>query len=453
MPTIHNKPQVATACFPFIVYLLIVLSLGTIAPAQAANGGMPPMAPAPGLIYDVARGDYVRLETLQSAAAGAKYILLGETHDNLIHHQRQAELIDVLSGDGLKRAVVWEMINRDQQSALDDAWNNKKITIDDIGNQLNWEDSGWPLWQDYSPIAEAARQHQLPMVAGNLPKALIAPLMAKGNGALPTSLAKKLALPPIPAETKTLFDREIVNAHCGVLSPEQAPPFSTIQFARDASLARAMFDATRAKGIKGAFLITGAMHARANIGVPWHLRRFDPKGTSIVITMLEAPNSGDPSSAPADSLKAFGPDHSVDFIWFTSDLDRSDPCEGIKMPHAPASPAPAQINGTKPAVPAPFTAPQSPVQQPPAGDGDQNDAQNNTETGASSPTEAGSALDDIADGDDRTDNLTDHPSAPNDANGKSGTQNNPAPAPTIDPEPSNNPMRRIMPIPPARPKD
>lgn len=432
MPTIHNKPRAGKTGFPFIVYLLIVLCVGADKPAQAAGGDISPMSPAPGLIYDVAKGDYVRLETLQSAAAGAKYILLGETHDNLIHHQRQAELVDVLSGDGLKRAVVWEMINRDQQKDLDDAWHDKKRAIDDIGVALDWDNSGWPSWQDYSPIAEAARQHQLPMIAGNLPDDIIGPLIEKGNAALPASLAKKLALPPLPDETKTLFDREIVDAHCGVLSPDQAPPFSTIQFARDASLARAMFDASKQKGIKGAFLITGAMHARANVAVPWHLKRFDPKGTSIVIIMREAPNPGDPSVSPANYLKAYGPGHSVDFIWFTSDLARSNPCDGITMPHATKLDA---QNGT-------------------ADDNEATAPATGENTGPPLP-DAPAANDDITQGDDQSDDLTTPPANQDNSAKTAPPETDPAPhsGPMIDPEPSNNPMRRIMPIPPARPQE
>jgi uncharacterized iron-regulated protein len=432
MPTIHNKPRAGKTGFPFIVYLLIVLCVGAGKPAQAAGGDISPMSPAPGLIYDVAKGNYVRLETLQSAAAGAKYILLGETHDNLIHHQRQAELVDVLSGDGLKRAVVWEMINRDQQKDLDDAWHDKKRAIDDIGVALDWDNSGWPSWQDYSPIAEAARQHQLPMIAGNLPDDIIGPLIEKGNAALPASLAKKLALPPLPDETKTLFDREIVDAHCGVLSPDQAPPFSTIQFARDASLARAMFDASKQKGIKGAFLITGAMHARANVAVPWQLKRFDPKGTSIVIIMREAPNPGDPSVSPANYLKAYGPGHSVDFIWFTSDLARSNPCDGITMPHARKLDA-----------------------QDDTADDNEAAAPSTSENTSPPLPDAPAANDDVTQGDDQSDDLTTPPANQDNSAKTAPPKTDPAPhsGPMIDPEPSNNPMRRIMPIPPARPQE
>ncbi|AUG52632.1 ChaN family lipoprotein [Thalassospira marina] len=437
MPTIHNKPQAGKTGWPFFVYLLIVLCIGVVSPSRAANSFLGPMSPAPGLIYDVAKGDYVRLETLQSAAAGAKYILLGETHDNLIHHQRQAELVDVLSGDGLKRAVVWEMINRDQQAALDAAWNDRKIEIEDIGAQLNWEDSGWPSWHDYSPIADAARKNQLPMAAGNLPDALISPLMTKGNSALPVSLAKKLALPALPDDTKALFDQEIVDAHCGMLAPEQAPPFSTIQFARDASLARAMFDATHQKGIKGAFLIAGAMHVRANVAVPWHLKRFDPKGTSIVIAMIEAPNPGDANIMPDELLNGFGPGHSVDFIWFTSDLDRSDPCDGVEMPHVQSADA----------------------QKTPAGDTDSSNTGENADDTANSDADADASADkpDTATQDAATNaNSNDNGSAK--AKGSPDTAvESPAKATNsgqiIDPEPSNNPMRRIMPIPPARPKE
>ncbi|WP_181847605.1 ChaN family lipoprotein [Thalassospira profundimaris] len=408
------------------------------------------MSPTPGLIFDVAKDEYVRLETLQSAAAGAKYILLGESHTNLVHHQRQAELVDLLSGDGLKRAVVWEMINRDRQDDLDAAWDNPDLEIEDLGAAIGWEDSGWPSWHDYSPIAQAARNHQLPMIAGNLPDALLGPMMKKGNAALPAPLAKKLALPPLPDTVKTLFDQEIVDTHCGMLKPNQAPPFSTIQFARDASLARAMFDATHMKGIKGAFLIAGAMHVRANVAVPWHLKRFDPKGTSIVIAMIEAPDLSASSAKPGDFLKMFGPGHSVDFIWFTSGLEQPDPCEGIKMPPMAqqddgADSAAENADTTRSDDGSDKLAPLTPKKAPPQ----KNNAPAEEETDASPhSTKPGNNAGNEAGDTERAEPKNTPIEKPSRPEYKTESKN-----PVIDPEPSDNPTRLIIPIPPAQSRD
>ncbi|WP_073954156.1 ChaN family lipoprotein [Thalassospira sp. TSL5-1] len=439
MPTIYNKPQAGKTGWPFFVCLLIVFCIGVAGRSWANSSYFGPMSPTPGLIFDVAKNEYVRLETLQSAAAGAKYILLGESHTNLVHHQRQAELVDLLSGDGIKRAVVWEMINRDQQEALDAAWDNPDLEIEDLGAAIGWEDSGWPSWHDYSPIAQAARNHQLPMVAGNLPNALLGPMMKKGTVALPASLAKKLVLPPLPDNIKTLFDQEIVDAHCGMLKPNQAPPFSTIQFARDASLARAMFDAKHQKGIKGAFLIAGAMHVRANVAVPWHLKRFDPKATSIVIAMIEAPDLSVSSAKPADFPKMFGPGHSVDFIWFTSGLEQPDPCEGIEMPNV---------------------SPQDDGMQPSADNTDPTRSDDGADTLAPVTPDKAPHQKNTAPSKPEMDAKTKGPKTDNDTGVHDPEKETPAPGhkansknPVIDPEPSDNPNRLIMPIPPARPKD
>ncbi len=445
MPAIYNKPQAGKTGWPFFVCLLIVLCTGVVGRSWARSSYFGPMSPTPGLIFDVAKDEYVRLETLQSAAAGAKYILLGESHTNLVHHQRQAELVDLLSGDGLKRAVVWEMINRDHQKELDEAWNNPDLEIEDLGAEIDWENSGWPSWHDYSPIAEAARTHHLPMIAGNLPADLLGPMIKKGLAALPASLAKKLALPPMPAATKTLFDQEIVEAHCGMLKPNQAPPFSTIQFARDASLARAMFDATHLKGIKGAFLIAGSLHVRANVGVPWHLKRFDPKGTSIVIAMIEAPDLSASNTKPSDFLKMFGPGHSVDFIWFTSGLEQPDPCEGIEMPNV--SP---QDDGVDPSAKktAPTNSDDGSNQTAPAS-ADTAAPQKGSTSGSGSEAEA-APTSAKAENDKSGDNAP--KTTPKKKQPTSG-QNTGTKEQAINPEPSDNPTRLIMPIPPARPKD
>lgn len=309
---------------------LLVLVLGPAVLISARADILYP--PTPGLIYDVAGQNYIRPENLRQEVGDARYILLGETHDNPIHHQRQADLVNLLSQNGKHRAVVWEMINRDRQKALDIAW--AEGGPEKLGPNLDWSESGWPSWQDYAPIAEAAANHKLPMVAGNLPADLLRPMIRHGRDVLPPALAQKLDLPAIPANIAALFNTEIARSHCGMLPTDMIPAFGEVQFARDASLARAMVDAAQTGGVDGAFLIAGAMHTRGNVGVPWHLRRFDPEGRIVVVTMIEigTPPPGAEAEPAEAYLQQFGPGKSSDFIWFTSSLERGDPCDDLRMP-------------------------------------------------------------------------------------------------------------------------
>jgi uncharacterized iron-regulated protein len=272
-------------------------------------------------------------DVLVERLSDRKYILIGEKHDNPIHHHHQAQLVDVLSKtDNQERAVVWEMFTRDQQESLDDSW--QELPISELGPALAWEDRGWPSWHDYAPIAQSARDNGLMMVAGNLPDDLVKPMIRDGNDALPDDLAAKLDLPAIPSEMLDRLNVEIAEGHCNMLPESMLGSFSAVQFARDASLARAMSDAAKIDGVDGSFLIAGAMHVRHSIAVPWHLQRFEPDldiDDIAVISLIEADDPGPDASLVEDYAMRFGSPDDIDFMWFTNDIARGDPCLNFGM--------------------------------------------------------------------------------------------------------------------------
>jgi uncharacterized iron-regulated protein len=289
------------------------------------------LPPAPGLIFDLNVGEYILFDELVRRLSDRKYVLIGEKHDNPIHHHHQAELISRLStADQQNRAVVWEMFTRDQQASLDQKWQD--IPISDLGPEFNWEERGWPSWHDYAPIAQAARENNLAMVAGNLPDDLLRPIISEGTKALPEDLATKLALPEIPENILARFRVEMKQSHCNALPENMLDGFSLVQFARDASLARAMTDATSSDGkdgTDGAFLIAGAMHVRNTLAVPWHLARFEPgldQGDIAIVSLIEVDDPSDNPPSPQEYADRFGDRRDVDFMWFTNDIARKDPC-------------------------------------------------------------------------------------------------------------------------------
>ena len=76
-------------------------------------------------------------------------IILGEVHDNPVHHLHQAQAIASLA----PTAVVFEMLTPEQA---------KLITVDnrsdaaDLASALGWAASGWPDFAIYYPVFKAA---------------------------------------------------------------------------------------------------------------------------------------------------------------------------------------------------------------------------------------------------------------------------------------------------------
>ncbi|MBC07818.1 ChaN family lipoprotein [Thalassospira sp.] len=339
--TIRSWTRVFTRGVSAVVLASAVLPVVLVTPVaaqdnSASKGTLPDvnsLPPAPGLIFDVKAREYIMFDVLVQRLSDRKYVLIGEKHDNPIHHHHQAQLVDALSkADEQERAIVWEMFTRDQQVTLDDSW--QEIPIAELGPALAWEDRGWPSWHDYAPIAQAARDNGLMMVAGNLPDDLLKPMISDGNDALPDDLAAKLDLPDMPTEMLDRFNVEIAEGHCNMLPESMLGSFSAVQFARDASLARAMTEAAKIDGIDGAFLIAGAMHVRNSIAAPWHIKRFEPDiemRDIAVVSLIEADDPGPDASLVEDYAMRFGAPDDIDFMWFTNDIARGDPCQNLGM--------------------------------------------------------------------------------------------------------------------------
>ena len=109
----------------------------------------------------------VTISELEKALANARFVLLGEIHDNPDHHRLQARLIDGLVSKGRRPAIVFEMIPANLQPELDRHVKGGVREASKLGKALRWEERGWPDWGIYQPIAEAALQAALPLKAGD----------------------------------------------------------------------------------------------------------------------------------------------------------------------------------------------------------------------------------------------------------------------------------------------
>jgi malate dehydrogenase (oxaloacetate-decarboxylating)(NADP+) len=98
-----------THCAPAVHHTPTVPVSHTPAPA-------PPLA---GRIWEVAHGRFIDEATLVHEALTAHFVLLGEVHDSPEAHAHQASLVQSLAGGGRHPAVVFEMIDADQQPLID----------------------------------------------------------------------------------------------------------------------------------------------------------------------------------------------------------------------------------------------------------------------------------------------------------------------------------------------
>ena len=125
--------------------------------------------------------------------------MLGEVHDNPVHHQLRAGILAghtwlVTSAEGDRTlptpAVVFEHIRGDQRPALDHfkaippargSWGNPGELV----RVLDWDKSGWPDQKMFEPLFSAAIPARLPILPGDSPRDLIREAAKEGEAAVP----------------------------------------------------------------------------------------------------------------------------------------------------------------------------------------------------------------------------------------------------------------------------
>ncbi len=324
--------------------LLAALSAGALSLSACATsrGAAAPTPDAPvhwhsplhrdhpwvGRVWDVQAQQFIQFEALEARLRDARYVLLGETHDNVDHHLLQARLVGSLaqaSSSKDKRAVAFEMLDTSQQEAIDASLQSAPKDPDALAEAVFWAKSGWPPFAMYRPIFREAMEASLPILAANVPRDRLRAAMKEGLPALDETLRERLERePPMSDVLQAELADEMRAAHCGHLPESMMPAFVLAQRMRDAQMALRMEGA----GEGGAVLIAGGGHVRTDRGVPAFLPPADrsaPKTLSVVMREVSEDMKGmtDPS--------AIGGAQPFDFIVFTPAAERPDPCESLRQ--------------------------------------------------------------------------------------------------------------------------
>lgn len=208
-----------------------------------------------------------------SAAAemlrGADTAVLGEVHDNAVHHQRQAALLAELH----PKAVVWEMITAEQAADLDP---EMLADAKQVAQALDWAQSGWPEFSLYAPVfaaAKGARQYGALVPRAEASRALEQGVVSYFG----TEAAERFGLDqPLSAAEQAAREADQLASHCNAMPEEMLPVLVDIQRLRDASLAAAADRALTETGGPVA-VITGNGHARTDRGLAVYLAKARPK--------------------------------------------------------------------------------------------------------------------------------------------------------------------------------
>ena len=315
----------------FLLALVVAVALPAAADDPAPPPGLPWASPElrdhplAGRIWDPAGGRFVQPGELVTALRGARFLLLGERHDNADHHRFQAWAAEQLLAAGRRPALTMEMIDGAQQARLEA---HRAAHPDDaagLGAAIAWDDSGWPAWALYQPIVVPFLAAGLSVSAASLERSRLRQVMTEGLEVMEPGRVAALALEPPPdAALLQEMAAEIRTSHCDLLPDSMIGPMTLAARVKDAVMSEAMSLGDRASG-DGALLIAGNGHVRRDRGVPWYLARLHPEAGVLAIGQLEVePGRFEPADY-GDLLG--GTALPFDFVWFTPRKDLEDPCE------------------------------------------------------------------------------------------------------------------------------
>jgi uncharacterized iron-regulated protein len=282
--------------------------------------------PLVGVIVDVAAQRRVSEAELIARVQAADIVLVGETHDNPDHHRLEASLLQAFATAHHAPAVVFEMLKREQQPAIDASLAAHPGDADALARAVAWESLGWPAWWMYRPVFEASLASHGPILGAGLDRNAAMGIAHGGVAALDPALVQTFGLAaPLHAEVQATMRREMSEAHCGLLPDGMLDSMVLVQRARDALLAERLHEGV--EGSRGALLIAGAGHVRRDQGVPAQLTRAYG-ASSLAIGLLQV-NAEDTSP----ELYAAGFQAHLlpfDFVWFTPRANDVDHCAELR---------------------------------------------------------------------------------------------------------------------------
>lgn len=269
---------------------------------------------------------YASQDEVAAAVSRARFVLIGEKHDNPRHHRLQAQLLGRMIAEGRRPAVVFEMLTPGQQPAVDSFLAGNPPDAAGLGRAVDWAKTGWPDWEMYQPIADAAVAAGAPLLAGGLERATIRDVARNGVDVFDRERVRTLRLDePVAADRREAMREEIYQSHCQQLPRESLDPMVTVTLVKDAVMAAQLIDGAASPGRDSAVLIAGDGHVRDDRGVPWHLRKREPEAVTVAVGILEV---SDGEEDPATYAERFGGQVvPFDFVWFTGRVDDADPCE------------------------------------------------------------------------------------------------------------------------------
>lgn len=303
-----------------------VLSLAACAVSPTLTEEQPPATegllladhPLAGKIWDVKAGAFMSRQQLSKRIGESRYLLLGETHDNQVHHQGERWAIQQLRKRQRSAAIAFEMISQQQGRVIA---GRQYDSAESLIAGLNHIDANWDYSRFYGAIFTEALQAGYTVLPANLDRQEIMTIARKGEAELPPKVKALMDSHVLPAEQVAESRKEIEGSHCGMINEQMTTAMMLVQRAKDAQMTRAI---QANNTVDTRVLVAGSGHVRKDRGVPFYLSSQGKENNLLTIAWAEVQEE----AVDAEAYAAFWGAKKLPFdvVWFTPRFDRPDPC-------------------------------------------------------------------------------------------------------------------------------
>jgi uncharacterized iron-regulated protein len=265
-------------------------------------------------ITDARSGSLLTPADLPARLAGARLILVGESHTNADFHLAQLRVIQELRRSGREVLIGLEMFPEAEQRWLD-AWSDGSLTEEGFLRLARWYRNWGYNWGYYRDIFLFARDQHLRMFALNAPREVVSAVGRKGLAGLTPEERSRIAasIDTSSDEHRTLFRSffgEDDPLHSG-MPKEQLDQMYEAQCTWDATMGHNAVKVLKENGGPGAALVVlvGSGHVAYGLGIQRQVAGT-LEGTSPVMSVIPVPVR-DEDGKPLETVRA----SYADFLW------------------------------------------------------------------------------------------------------------------------------------------
>jgi len=285
-----------------------------------------------GKIWDVKQQAFIDKAILKNRSLESEYLLLGERHDNLVHHQHQTWFIQQLAQTPQQVSVAYEMIDNEQGLRLA---KQKINSAEQLIEELNLSKSSWEYEQRYKSLFAETLAAGYKINSANLSSKQLMQTAMQGEANLPVAYKHMLNKTPLSTEQNKALLQEINESHCNMLDENTTGKMALAQRMRDSIMAHSLLKSRTPVKV----LIAGMGHVRKDRGVPLylqtnlHIQEKQAKILSIGLLEVEL----DMTDPLAYTELWDGQILPFDIVWFTPQVEREDACDKLLKHFKPKS--------------------------------------------------------------------------------------------------------------------